>query len=154
MQSACDLVSVALRERLSDVLELLPAASRGRANEARQAFGPSGWTPTTDPKQSWKMQQQQAAARAAGGAPAAANGRAAPGGGAPGGGAPGASAAGPVGVSAADVLHVLDGERQASRSRVVQWWRCNDAPLEAYAQQSARLFAPPAAQESGKAPDK
>ena len=45
----------------------------------------------------------------------------------------------------ADVLFVLDGDHQASRSRVVQWWRCTNAPLVRYARHTARLFPPPPA---------
>jgi hypothetical protein len=45
-----------------------------------------------------------------------------------------------------DVLYVLDTEEVSSRSRVVQWWRCAQAPLARDARQSARLFPPPPAQ--------
>ena len=138
------LVAVALQERVSTVLEALAAAGKGRANAARLAFGSGGVVRSTDPKQSWKQQQAAAAQRAAERAAAAgaANGHAAAGDAAAGGG--GASAGGgAVAVSASDVLYVLDNEPQSSRSRVVQWWRCNAAPVAAHARQSTALFAPP-----------
>lgn len=59
-----------------------------------------------------------------------------------------AEAAREVVANAADVLYVLDTDRQSSRSRVVQWWKCNNGPLVRYARQSARLFPPPPAGSS------
>jgi hypothetical protein len=55
------------------------------------------------------------------------------------------AAAREVVAGSADVLYVLDGDHQASRSRVVQWWRCTNAPLVRYARHTARLFPPPPA---------
>ena len=51
-----------------------------------------------------------------------------------------------VSVGVLDVLYALECEPQSRGSRVLQWWRCNQAPLMRYARQSARLFAPPATQ--------
>lgn len=56
-----------------------------------------------------------------------------------------AAAAREVVAGSVDVLHVLDSDHQASRSRVVQWWRSTNAPLVRYARHTARLFPPPAA---------
>ena len=121
------------------VVQSLRGAALQRTNAAKLAFGADGVVKSTDPKQSWKAQQVAAAQRKAA--------LAAGGGGGGGGGAAAAVAApvarGSVEVSASDVLFVLDGERGSSKSRVVQWWQCNQAPLSDEAKQAARLFPPP-----------
>ena len=101
------------------------------------AFGPAGIVKSTNPQISYKQQQAAAAQRQAekeaaerGEAPVAAAAPAPP------------LMLGPVRAGASDVLYALDGERHAARSRVVQWWRCHNAPLPAEAKRAARLFAP------------
>ena len=49
----------------------------------------------------------------------------------------------PPQVSAVDVLYVIDAEPQSCRSRVVQWWRCDNRPLKRYARRAARVHVPP-----------
>eukprot|EP00965_Chrysotila_dentata_P061464 2035685-Pleurochrysis_carterae.AAC.1 len=45
-------------------------------------------------------------------------------------------------VKVEDVLYLLEREPQSSRSRVVQWWRCEGRPLARYARRASRLFVP------------
>lgn len=49
-----------------------------------------------------------------------------------------------VAATSADVIYLLDQEPHSARSRVVQWWRCNAAPMPPPMRPSARLFAPAA----------
>ena len=142
---------MALNERMSDLLEPLRSAAAIRTNAAKLAFGPDGFVKSTDPKMSWKQQQAAAEKRRTDKEEAARGARSAQPAGSSGAAADGGTGASrpEVDVSASDVLYVLDGEPHASRSRVVQWWQCNNAPLVRYARQSARLFPPPPAQQSG-----
>ena len=135
--AASHFVAVALHERMSQLVESLRGAARQRTNAAKLAFGPQGFARSTDPKQSWKQQQAAAAKRKAEREAGSGSGS---------GDAPAVAATprgGTIAVTPADVLYVLDGERASNRSRVVQWWHCNQTPLGDYAKQSARLFPPP-----------
>ena len=51
-----------------------------------------------------------------------------------------------------DVLYVLDAEPQSCRSRVVQWWRCDNRPLKRYARRAARVHVPPEGGGAGAEP--
>ena len=55
-------------------------------------------------------------------------------------------------MSAVDVLYVIDSEPQSCRSRVVQWWRCDNRPLKRYARRAARVHLPPGG-GGGEPPD-
>ena len=159
-ENAARMIAIALDERLSWLLEGLHGAAFVRTNGARRALGEEVMV-TSNPLKAWKPKLASTSTTTAPTAPAPAPGadnaamaavEAESG--------PRRSAAAPAGrkatashhdddddtrqpVSVADVLYLLDGERQSRGSRVVQWWRCNNHPLGRYQRQAARLFAPP-----------
>lgn len=159
--ASCRLVAVAMQEHITAIIEALRPASRARTNAAKEALGESGRVVTGDPTKAWaKQQQQQQAARAqveeqkrvlTGPGRVQLADSAQPGDdarqmesvvgvGRGGGGRGGTSEAV---ANVADVLYVLEGEPTSRHSRVVQWWRCNNAPLARYVRPSARLYPPP-----------
>mmetsp|Transcript_20727 Transcript_20727/g.66889 ORF Transcript_20727/g.66889 Transcript_20727/m.66889 type:complete len:439 (-) Transcript_20727:119-1435(-) len=162
---AARLLSEGLGERLSLLLGALRPTAEHRAGTRKQCFGPRQFVVTLDPKVPWRQRvvaearhavrpvagneaRQPPARRPPAAAPAVAAG----------GGreeervlsrlsvADGAAAPEPVApttVLASDVLHLLESERQTSRSRVLQWWRCAGKPLKRSARHAARLYTTP-----------
>jgi len=156
---AADLMAAAVEERITSVVRALRGAAWHRHDGDRTRFGEQSYHFTSNPRLPWRQRQVAAAAPPAGAATAAAAGGGAAHGGAARGAAPMVSeeerrlhavvAAGlprrkaPVKVSAVDVLYVIDAEPQSCRSRVVQWWRCDNRPLKRYARRAARVHVPP-----------
>ena len=153
----------ALEERLRNVVEkLAPIAAHRQGDLSRGMFGKGGTVVTHDPKKPWRLQppKRENYHRTDGGGG---------GGGAVGGGgdetrlaadqddarrlaqisaggdaAATASSRPPPQVTAADVLHLLENEPQSCKSRIVQWWHCENKPLKRYARLAARVHRPPA----------
>ena len=154
----------ALEERLRNVVEkLAPIAAHRQGDLSRGMFGKGGTVVTHDPKKPWRLQP-----------PKRENYHRTDGGGGGGGGSGGGGGAEPMAaadqddarrlaqisaggdaaatassrppqqVTAADVLHLLENEPQSCKSRIVQWWHCENKPLKRYARLAARVHRPPA----------